>query len=197
MKPTRTSLVAVLAAALLVGATGAALAASREPAAPPAPVPAAATPSPAPAWGGPRVRDDLLAGVLDDLVAKGTITEAQKGAILDGVAAERSARQEERKAAREQAKADRQQLKEFLADGVITKAEFDKLPATSPLRTLTTLMDDGKITTDELQELGRGMFPGGKGNGHGWGKGWLKGNGHGWGNGPMQAAPSASPAPGS
>jgi polyhydroxyalkanoate synthesis regulator phasin len=193
MKPTRTSLIAVLAAALLVGATGAVLAASREPAAPAAPVPAAATPSPAPAWGGPKVRDDLLAGVLDDLVAKGTITEAQKTAILNGVAAERSARQEERKAAREQAKADRQQLKEFLADGVITRAEFDKLPATSPLRTLTTLMDDGQITTDELRELGRGMFPGGKGNGHGWGKG----NGHGWGNGWMKAGPSASPAPGS
>ena len=52
----------------------------------------------------------------------------------------------------------------FLADGVITQQEFNQLPADSPLRKLTTLMDDGKITSDELRELGRGLF---LGNGHG------------------------------
>ena len=75
-------------------------------------------------------------------------------------------------------------MQEFWADGVITKEEFDKLPADSPLRTMTGLMDDGKITTDELRGL-RKMVGGGRG-GHGmWG-----GKGQGNGNGPV-----ASPAP--
>ncbi len=104
----------------------------------------------------------MLSDVLDDLVTKGTITATQKTAILDAVKAERTvrreARQEARKAAREQAKANRQQLKGFLADGVITQEEFDKLPADSRLRKVTGLMDDGKITTDELKALGRGFM---------------------------------------
>ena len=66
------------------------------------------------------------------------------------------------------AKADRQQLKDFLADGVITQDEFDKLPADSPLRKMTGLMDDGKITTDELKALGRGFMKGKGNGGHGW-----------------------------
>jgi polyhydroxyalkanoate synthesis regulator phasin len=119
----------------------------------------------------PVKTDTVLSDVLDDLVTKGTITAAQKSAIVDAVAAERAvrreARQEARKATREQAKANRQQLKGFLADGVITKDEFDKLPADSSLRKMTGLMDDGKITTDELKALGRG-FMNGKGNGQGW-----------------------------
>jgi hypothetical protein len=88
--------------------------------------------------------------VLDDLVAKGTITESQKQAILDGITAERTARQQERQA-------QRQQLKDFIADGQITQDELDQLPADSPLRQLTGVMDDGKITTDELRQLGRGF----------------------------------------
>ena len=119
----------------------------------------------------PPKTDTVLSDVLDDLVTKGTITTAQKTAILDAVKAERAvrreARQEARKAAREEMKANRQQLKGFLADGVITKEEFDKLPADSLLRKVTGLMDDGKITKDELKALGRG-FMGGKGNGNGW-----------------------------
>lgn len=193
MKPTQTTFVILLAAALLVGATGAVMATSGGPSAPVALVPAATTPTPAPSSSaGVKVKDDVLTGVLDDLVAKGTITEAQKKAVLDGVTTERAARQATRQAARkadrEQAKADRQQIKDFLADGVITKAEFDKLPADSPLRTLTTLMDDGKITTDELKTLGRGLYGGGKaGHGNGWGKGW---------HGAKDASPSASPSTG-
>ena len=37
------------------------------------------------------------------------------------------------------------------------------------MRTATTLMDDGKITTDELKSLGRGLLGGGRG-GHGMGR---------------------------
>jgi polyhydroxyalkanoate synthesis regulator phasin len=172
------------------------MATSGEPAAPAAQAPAAATPTPAPAAStGPKARvgatDELLTGVLDDLVAKGTLSEAQKQAVLDGVVAERTERQAARKAAREQARADWKQLREFLADGVITKAEFDKLPADSPMRKVTTLMDDGKITTEELKELGRGMFFGGMSGKNGRGGAW-----GGWGKGPNKATPSASPSTG-
>lgn len=187
MKLNRSTLVVPLTAVLLVAAAGAVMATSGGPAAPVAQAPAAATPTPTPSPGTTKQRvqkETVLTGVLDDLVAKGTITEAQKQAVLDGVAAERAARVAALKAAREQAKADRQQIKDFLADGVITKEEFDKLPAASPLRKLTTLMDDGRITNDELKALGRGL--GGKFfGGHGWrGQGDHKG-----------AKPSPSPSP--
>ena len=48
-------------------------------------------------------------------------------------------------------------------------------------------MDDGKITTDELQSLGRGMFGGFGGRGHG------VGFGHGFGQDGTH--PDASPSP--
>jgi polyhydroxyalkanoate synthesis regulator phasin len=174
VKLNTTSIGIPLAIVLLVGAAGAAMATSGSRSAPEAQAPAAASPTPTPPSGTtlkPSKTDTVLSDVLDDFVAKGTITAAQKTAILDAVKEERTARrearQETRKAAKEQAKANRQQLRGFLADGVITREEFDKLPAVSPLRTMTGLMDDGTITTDELKTLGRG-FINGKGNGHGW-----------------------------
>ena len=120
------------------------------------------------------MKDTALDKVLDDLVTKGTITAAQKTAILDALAAERATRQAERKAAQAERKALREKVKGFLSDGVITKAELDQLPADHPLRQLTSLMDDGKITLDELQSLGRGFMKdlgGGRGKGHGMGGG--------------------------
>jgi polyhydroxyalkanoate synthesis regulator phasin len=174
MKLNTTTIGIPLAIVLLVGAAGVVMATSGSPAAPAEQVPAAASPTPGPSSDTtvkPPKADPVLSDVLDELVAKGTITAAQKTAILDAVKAERSvrreARQETRKAAKEQAKANRQQLKGFLTDGVITREEFDKLPADSPLRKMTGLMDDGKITTEELKALGR-EFMGGKGQGHGW-----------------------------
>jgi polyhydroxyalkanoate synthesis regulator phasin len=158
------TLVIPIAALLVVGAAGAVLATSGNPQAGDtgAVIPAAASPSASPAVGSTRsIEDSALAAVLDDLVAKGTITAAQKTAILDALVAEKAARRTERQAAR-------QQLQDFLSDGAITQEELDKLPADSPLRQLTNLMDDGKITTDELRSLGRGF---GKGGGHGFGRG--------------------------
>jgi hypothetical protein len=189
----RSTLVIPLAAVLLVGAAGAVMATSVGPGAP-APAaqqPAAASPSAAPSPGAktttPTFEDTALADALDSLVSKGTITAAQKQAVLDAVAAERATRKAARVAAREQAKADRQQLRDFLSDGVITKEEFAKLPADSPLRKATTLMDDGQITTDELKGLGLGFGRmGGKGGGMG---GWF-GSKH-----RMGGWPDASPAP--
>jgi polyhydroxyalkanoate synthesis regulator phasin len=162
-----------LAIVLLVGAAGAVMATSGGSSAPEGQPPAAASPTPTPPSGTtvkPVAKEAVLLDVLDELVANGTITAAQKTAIVDAVKAERAvrreARQETRKAAKEQAKASRQQLKGFLADGVITKDEFDKLPADSLLRSMTGLMDDGKITRDELRGVRKAV--GGKGQGQGW-----------------------------
>ena len=196
MKLNTTTIGIPLAIVLLVGAAGAVMATSGDQTAPQAEAPAAATPTPTPSSGTtvkPPKTDPVLSDVLDGLVTKGTITAAQKTAIVDAVNAERTARrearQEARKAAREQAKADREQLKGFLADGVITKAEFDKLPADSWLRKMSGLMDDGKITTDELKALGRG-FMNGKGNGHGWFWKGMTPNAS-----PSAPAPAADPRP--
>lgn len=181
MKLNRTSVVLPLAGLLVIAGAGAVFATSGSaPSGTDTVVPAAASPSPSTgATTTPPVeKDTALTSVLDDLVAKGTITGTQKTAILDALAAERTAR----RAARQ---ADREQLKSFLADGVITQAEIDQLPADSQLRTLTTLLDDGKITTEELRSLGRGVLGGGRG-GHGMG--------HGWFGGGKGAAPDASPS---
>jgi len=189
MKLSKTVAVPVVAALLVLVAGAVVVTASSAPTAnPEAAALAAATPTPAPPTGTfPKrdIDDTALADTLDSLVAKGTITAAQKTAILEAVVADRTARQAERKAAR-------QQMQDFLADGQITQDELDKLPADSPLRQLAGVMDDGKITLDELRGMGKGMF-GGRGGGHGMGKGM-------WG-GPMGGGmpgwddPDASPAP--
>jgi polyhydroxyalkanoate synthesis regulator phasin len=176
------TLVLPLTALLLIGAAGAVLATSRGPSSVDdgAVVPAVESPSPSAAPGmGKSIEDTALADVLDDLVSKGTITAAQKTAILDALVAEKEARRTERQA-------ERQQLKDFLADGAITQDELDKLPEDSPLRQLSNLMDDGKITTDELRGLGRGF---GKGGGHWFGRGFGHGGGM-WGEPPVEAPAS-------
>ena len=129
------------------------------------------------ASGAPKreFKDEALTSVLDDLVAKGTITAAQKQAIVDGLQAEREQRIADAKARMEALRAQAAKVKEFLADGQITQAELDQLPADSPLRNLSNLMDDGKITTEELRRsdaafLGNGGFRG-FGRGHGFGCG--------------------------
>ena len=131
MKRNRTTLVLPLAGLLLVVGAGAALATSGAggPDTTTAVIPAAESASPGASSGATvtpdqdpdKARDTVLTEVLDDLVAKGTITDSQKTAILDGLAAERTAR-------REAAQAQRQQLKDFLADGQITQDELDQLP---------------------------------------------------------------------
>jgi polyhydroxyalkanoate synthesis regulator phasin len=154
--------------------------------------PAAESPSASPA-ASPKVRplkaaqDQTLTTVLDDLVAKGTITAAQEKAIQDGLTAERAKQQAERKAKMDALRAQAQQLKDFMSDGQLTQDELNKLPADSPFRKLTTLMADGKITTDELKSIGRG-FGGFGGFGRGFGH-----FGHGdKGNDKASPAPSAA-----
>ena len=88
-------------------------------------------------------------------------------------------------------RAQAEKVKGFLADGEITQAELDQLPADSPLRQLTNLMDDGKITTDELRSIGRGSVRGGRG--HGFGRGF----GHDGDGNKSDASPSPSTGTGS
>jgi hypothetical protein len=187
VKLNRTTVVLPLAGLLVIGGAGAVFATTGSaPSGTDIVVPAAESPSPSAATAVPapdKPQDTVLEDVLTDLVAGGTITESQKTAILDGITAERTARQAARKAEREQ-------LRSFLADGVITQAEIDQLPADSYLRSLTTLLDDGKITTEELQTLGRGSGFDGRGGGHGFGKFFH-------GDGDTGPAPDASPAPSS
>lgn len=191
--------VAILLVALGAGAVLASTASS--PAGPAAAVaPAAESPSASPA-ASPKVgplkaaQDQTLTTVLDDLVAKGTITAAQEQAIKDGLTAERAKQQADRQAKLDALKKQADQLKSFLADGQITQDELNQLPADSPIRKLTNLMADGKITTDELKSIGQGF---GFGRGFGFGHfGGFGGFGRGFGHGPKSdASPAPSPASG-
>src|SRR5262249_28879645 len=144
----------------------------------------AAAPTASPPPGAPRraFQDPLLTQVLDDLVAKGTITADQRQAILDGLQSARQAKIDE---ARQRA----EQLRQFLADGQITQDELNQLPADSPLRQLSNLMADGTIPVDELRSIGRGFLRGVDGVGR------LRPFVRGFGPLGPKAAPSASPSP--
>lgn len=154
-----------LGATLLLVGTGAVLAQTAppsDPAAKPAASPAPSAGSPSTTGDTPKVRGDgLLDKVLKELVADGTIDQAQADAITTKLKAERDAFRADLQAKREAAKAVRAQIREFLKDGVITADELAQLPADNPLRNLDKLLDDGKITLDELRQLGIGG--GGKG----------------------------------
>ena len=175
----RKTLVLPIAGLLAIGVAGAALAQSGGAGTPGTtdPVaPAAEQPGPD-ADARPDLKDTILSDVLDELVAKGTITRAQADAVVSALDTKRT----ELRTAREQA---REQLRTFWADGVLTQDEIDQLPEDSAFRNLTTLLDDGKITVDELRGLGRGF---GKGFGG-------RGFGHGFGFGPGPDAPEAAPS---
>ena len=110
-------------------------------------------------------RPNALKDVLTDLVADGTITQAQADAVTGAL----ETRHEELKAAREAARA---QMQAFLEDGVITADELAQLPEDHPLRSLGSILDDGQITLDELRSL-RGAGIGGRGH-HGPGGGHFR-----------------------
>lgn len=175
-------LIVPVAGLLLVGAAGAVLAQSATQPAEEAVVPAAASPSPDATDTTRRPGDGVLAGVLADLVTKGTITQAQSDAILEALDAKRTEY-------RAEAEARRELWRSILEDGQITREELAKLPADSPLRNLENLLDDGVITLDELRGLGG---PGGLGRGFGFGD-----RGHGPGGGMWGPAPTSAPTTGS
>jgi hypothetical protein len=129
---------------------------------------AAASPDPSTAPAAvPPDKQAFLNEVLTDLVAKGTITQAQADAILGAVQTKIDARRAELQKLREEWQAVQAQIKTFLADGVITQAEIDQLPADNPLRAVfDSIAQNGQVTLDQLRQLnpfGRG--PGGFGFG--------------------------------
>jgi membrane-bound lytic murein transglycosylase B len=154
-------------------------------------LPAAAA-SPDPSTAPDAVHPDkeaFLNEVLTDLVAKGTITQAQADAILSGVQTKIDDRRAELQKLREQWQAVQAQIKTFLADGVITQAEIDQLPADNPLRVaFDSIAQNGQVTLDQLRQFG----PFGFGRG---GPGFGFGRDH---RGPFnwtEPAPEVSPAP--
>ena len=157
---------------------------------------AAASPAPStdPSTGtttsGPHLgfADDLLQSVLSNLVTKGTITQAQSDAITQGLQDEITQRQAD-------AQARRTLIEGFIADGVITQDEINKLPADDPLRVaFDSIANNGQITLDQLRNLGPLGGPGGRGD-HGGGF-FVWGSGHpdNDGDDPANPAPSASPS---
>lgn len=165
MKLTNT-IVAPLAAILIVTGAGAVLATTNSHPSDTGSAPAAAataTPAPGapakPAPQPPKPPKDLVA-VLDKLVKDGTITSAQETKILDGLVSQKLAD----RAAREALKA---LVQSIVADGVVTQDELNKLPADSPLRNLSKLMTNGKISLSDLKTFGDAL------------RGWPKGPGPG------------------
>ncbi len=106
---------------------------------------------------------DLLAEVLADLVDNGTITQAQSDAITQGLAD----KVDEKRAEME---ARMQLMRDIVADGVVTQAEIDQLPADDPLRVaFNSIAQNGQLNLDELRGLGPlggpGFGPGHHGRG--------------------------------
>ncbi len=113
----------------------------------------------------------LLTDVLDDLVADGTIEQAQADAITDAV-------QTRHVELRAEAEALHEQMRTFLEDGTLSPDELAQLPADHPLRNLDAYLDDGRLTEDELRSLrGFGFGPARGAHGHGQGHGQWGGPG--------------------
>jgi polyhydroxyalkanoate synthesis regulator phasin len=117
-------------------------------------------------------RGEVLQGVLDDLVADGTLTQAQADAVTAGLEAAKA----ERFAAREEMRA---AMEEAWSDGALTEEELSVLPdggsrLTDPDGPLAEYWEDGQITQEELDEARAngdlGFGRGGR-HGHGFGPG--------------------------
>lgn len=150
---------------------------------------------------------DLVSQVLADLVSQNVITQAQSDAITGELQTRIDAQRADMEAQREQMRQTMEQVQGFLEDGTITQDEIDQLPADSPLRTaFDSIAQDGKITVEQLRDLGPGFGFGFFGRGQG-GPGGPGGHGHGprmWGQGPdigsdqnPVPAPTASASPNS
>lgn len=114
-------------------------------------------------------RGEVLQGVLDDLVADGTLTQDQADAVIAGI----EAAQQEMFAARDELRA---AMEEAWSDGVITEEELDALPEgaarfAGPDGPLAEYWADGQITQEELDEARANGFGFGRGGRHGHGFG--------------------------
>jgi len=171
-----------------------------DPASTPAPTDAGATTAPDQPhlpfgpMGLKGVADDVLSKVLADLVANGTISQAQADAITNAVKDEIANRQDAAQKLRQQWQDTANKLKTFLQDGVITQDEIDTLPADSPLRiAFDSIAKDGQVTLDQLKNFlpFGGEYHAGPG---GFGKG-LWGFPGTPGDQPNEEQPSEQPAP--
>ena len=160
--------------------------------------PAAELPSASPA-ASPKVgplkaaQDETLTTVLDDLVAKGTITAAQEQAIKDGLTAERAKQQADRKAKMDALKAQAQQLKDFLSDGADHAGRAQQAPGRQP-DPQAHQPDGGRQDHDRRAQVDR---PGLRLRaGRGFGFGHFGGFGKGFGHLKNDASPAPSPATG-
>ena len=112
----------------------------------------------------------LLDDVLTDLVANGTITQAQADAINDALDQAVADKQAEFEADRQQMEQTWEQIQSFLEDGVITSDEIAQLPEGNPLSNLEDILADGQITQEELDSVMVGPHfmrgPGGPGHFH-------------------------------
>jgi polyhydroxyalkanoate synthesis regulator phasin len=156
-----------------------------DPASTPAPTDPSATTAPNQPGHGPLgfmgmkgTGDDVLNKVLSELVANGTITQAQADAITQGVKDEVANRQATLEQLRQQWQDTAAKLKTFLQDGVITQDEIDTLPADSPLRiAFDSIAQNGQVTLDQLKNFlpfGGQYLHGGPGGMHDF-PGWMMG----------------------
>jgi hypothetical protein len=90
---------------------------------------------------------EFLSGVLDELVAENTISQEDADAVLDAVEEKVAELKAEHEAMRDL-------IKGFLEDGVLTKAEFDQLPANNPFANerFDQAWQDGELTREEIRE---------------------------------------------
>lgn len=106
---------------------------------------------------GPPRRGAILEEVLQGLVEDGTITEAQKTAIVDALQARIAEIREEFPGPRRPHGVLGPRIREALADGVITADELEELPDGHPLKDpdgpAAPYLDDGQLTRDELRQM--------------------------------------------
>jgi len=96
---------------------------------------------------------ELLDDVLINLVADGTITQAQADAITDALDQAVSDKHAELEAQAEQMRQTWEQIQRFLEDGVITGDELAQLPDDNPISHLEDILADGQITQEELDSV--------------------------------------------
>jgi hypothetical protein len=96
---------------------------------------------------------EILYDVLTDLVANGTITQAQADAITNALDQAVSDKRAELEAEAEQMRQTWEQIQGFLEDGIITSDELVQLPADNPISNFEDILADGQITQEELDSV--------------------------------------------
>ncbi len=121
-----------------------------------------------------RHKGAILEETLSELVAAGTITQAQADAITDALAAKAEEYQEEREQRRAERQQRRGQFRSYLEDGVVDSDELAEFLAglpddhwlKDPDGPAAPYLEDGQLTTDELRQL-RDAFGGHRGGARG------------------------------